>query len=112
MNLNDHKRDIIINLNLILKKIREQNNRDDEPQELILFTNFGKIRCELSPPELSESHPISILFNGTVKLADVDNLAAIHIKNAKFEPFGPVERELYVEDMILFTDHIIGVSFG
>lgn len=111
MELHQEKRDIIINLNTVLKKLYEQVNREELP-EVILFTNFGKIRCELSPPEIGDSNPISALFNGVAEISGVENLAALHIKNAKFQPFGHEEHELFVEDMILFTDHIIGVSFG
>lgn len=108
----DYKNKITLKLSQFLKEIEHHRSNPGHPGlSLLIFTNFGQVECDLSDPKLSETDPISVIFNGVVDLANITDLPALHIKNAKITPYcsnGPIK---IVKDMILFTDQIVGLSF-
>ncbi|MFD3272685.1 hypothetical protein ACE3MS_31145 [Paenibacillus dendritiformis] len=110
VHFNDYKGAVTIKLNQFLQELEHQYKKQDY-LSILIFTNFGQIECTLASPENSENDPIAVIFSGAVKLAKLNDLPALHIKNAKITPYGSKEAAHIVEDMILFTDQIVGLSF-
>lgn len=110
--IGDIKQAIVLNMNKFLNGINQYAGKSsDEGLQLLIYTNFGSIECVLADPDVAKSNPISVVFSGSVELAGVSDPRAIHIKNAKIKHYGSKEVSQIVEDMILFTDQIVGLSF-
>jgi hypothetical protein len=107
-----YKRDLTIKLNQFLKEFEARFDKTGEVNTpLLIFTSFGLIECHLAKPENIDIDPMAKLFNGAVELADITDLPALHLKDAKITPYGEKEPAQVVKDMVLFTDQITGLSF-
>ncbi len=107
--LSEKKRLIVHKLHRFLQEINTLGK--EKKLSLLIFTNFGKIECMLADPESTISHPVGFIFSSSIDLANIDEVSALYLKDAKISPYGSQEPTQIVEDMILFTDQIVGLSF-
>lgn len=108
----NYKRDLTVKLHRFLKEIEGKLDRSGTVNiPILIFTNFGHIECHLANPENVGNDPVATIFTGAVELANITDLPALHLKDAKITPYGEKQPAHIIEDMVLFTDQIIGLSF-
>ncbi|WHX50563.1 hypothetical protein QNH46_07925 [Paenibacillus woosongensis] len=108
----NYKRDLTVKLHQYLKEIESKLDKSGNSNvPILIFTNFGHIECHLAKPENVDNDPVATIFTGAVELANITDLPALHLKDAKITPYGEKQPAHIVKDMVLFTDQIIGLSF-
>ena len=123
----DFKNLTIGHMNDILKSLNESQGARNG---IIIFTNFGMVRGMLTEPMIESEESDSSVFQQVVKkainfrdedIADsekegnrprpVSDQGFISLRNVKIHPYTSSTAST-IEEMIIFTDQIVGVSFG
>lgn len=127
----DTKVGAIAGLDVAIKAFQNDNAKEKKPVSLdgnnvIIITNFASIACELIYPdadtkELSTAQLIfKTAFDSSEKIYEtfssdttiVNNSKTLLLKNAQIVPFACPQHILNYEVLALFTDQIVGVTFG
>jgi len=110
MDIANIKRLFVIKLDHYLKVFSSVGVRGIETPKVIILTTFGKIECDLYLHTSSSEDQMGTFFHNVELSTGQENVPTLHLKNATITSFStgiPLE----VEDMIIFTDQIVGLSF-
>ncbi|MEF2969229.1 hypothetical protein V3851_25995 [Paenibacillus sp. M1] len=77
---------------------------------VLIITNFGHIEAEIYDTDSRDDVGLTMLSTAFSRIDDASP-PVIFLKNAKITPFGQSSPGHIIEQMALFTDQIVGLSF-
>jgi hypothetical protein len=100
-------------LDNVLKTINGGLTTQNVPAQfkLLILTNFGHIEADLDVSQGNTDDPWLLALNKAVSFNEKEIRPAIVLKNAKITPFGFNKPAHIIEQMALFSDQIVGLSF-
>lgn len=114
-NLSDFKRLALHKLDNILTVQNASLASENVPTQfnVLVITSFGHIEAEYFDVfDGKEGNDLGVSTLSTaISLTKNDNPPVVTLKNAKITLFGQKEPSHVIEQMLLFTDQIVGLSF-
>jgi len=109
--ISEFKRLAVLKLNHVLQVHNGSLESKGIPQqfELMIITSFGHIEGEYFEEDNGDLG-LGILSNA-ITMTKHENPPVILLKNAKITPYGHKSPVHLIEQMTIFTDQIVGLSF-
>lgn len=110
--LNELKRRSVHELNHVLRVSSDaiQGFDFEAKFKALIITNFGHIEAEIYDTDSRDDVGLTLLATTFSRIEDADP-PVVFLKNAKITPFGQSSPAHVIEQMALFTDQIVGISF-
>ncbi|PLT30474.1 hypothetical protein [Peribacillus deserti] len=116
----DFKKLTVVQLQIILDEL-QQNQSPKKKLEILTATSIIKGEIRAYEPEEMEKEPIlsqALMKSEKEPLLDISTRelinihACLYLKNVKIQPIASPDTSIHLEELVLFTDHIQGITWN